>query len=66
MLLKDGRGEIWIRNNLITMRALDNMAGKLSDTKASRMRRGRKSGAWISIQPSKVNGMNLEAQEWIY
>ena len=33
---------------------------------ARQMRRGTKTGAWITVLPSMVNGTDMGSQEWHY
>ena len=65
MLLKEGKEEIRLRNNITDQKDLVEVMGTLLVTNACRMQSG-KNGTWISVQLSTVNGTEVGDQECRY
>ena len=62
--LQEGRTAVWRRS---TQRAEEALAATIVGFPyqgASQLQRATKTGAWITVQPSTVNGTDLGAQEW--
>ena len=62
--LQGGRTAVWRR---VIQRAEEALAATLEGApvqRARRLRRETKTGAWLTVQPSTVNGTDLGAQEW--
>ena len=65
MLLKEGREEIRLRNNITDQEDLVEVMGKVLVTNECRMQI-EKNGTWISVQLSTVNGTEVGDQECRY
>ena len=64
MLMCYGRGEIRRRNVQDTQMALEEAMAASLVFDARLMRQGTKTGAWITVLPSMVNGTDLGDQDW--
>ena len=62
MLLKEGREEIRLRNNITDQKDLVEVMGTVLVTNSFRMQ-SEKNGTWISVQLSTVNGTEVGDQE---
>ena len=64
MLMCYGRGVIRRCNVQDTQMALEEAMAASLAFDACLMRQGTKTGAWITVLPSMVNGTDMGAQEW--
>ena len=62
--LQEGRVEVQKRSVLQTEEALAETLASARVQCTRRLRRSTKIGAWLTSQPSTVNGTGLGAQEW--
>ena len=62
LILREGRGKIWRRNVNNSQAVLEEAMEATPDMEACRLRRGNKTGAYLTMFPSKVNRMDLGGQ----
>ena len=62
--LRDGRAEVRGKNVAKAMASLETTIAGAPAVVTCQMRRAMKTGAWMTVQPSTVNGAELGAQEW--
>ena len=66
MLLREVRGEIQRRHIQDSQTALEEAMAGSPALDACRLRQGIKTGAWLTVLLSTVNGTDLGSQEWRY
>ena len=64
MLLKEGSSKIRRCNVQNILVVLEESMVKAPDVSSRRLQQGTNTGAWLSVPPSTVNGMELEDQAW--
>ena len=62
--LRDGRAEVRQLNVAKAVASLETTIARSPAVVTFRLRRETKTGAWLTVQPSTVNGTELGAQEW--
>ena len=62
--LRDGRVAVRRQNVAKTMASLETTISGDPEVVTRRLRQATKTGAWLTVQPSTVNGMELGAEEW--
>ena len=62
--LRDGRAAVRRQNAAKAVAALETTIASAPVEVTRRLRRATKNGAWLTVQPSTVNGTELGAQEW--
>ena len=62
--LRDGRAAVRRQNVAKAMASLETTIARAPVDVTRRLRRATKTGAWMTVQPSTVNGTKLGAQEW--
>jgi hypothetical protein len=63
-VLKTGKAEIRKRRDDCSMDEMESILRTIPKGESRTIRRGRETGAWLSILPSTVNGTELSAQEF--
>eukprot|EP00978_Attheya_sp_CCMP212_P005533 scaffold12431_cov57-Attheya_sp.AAC.8 len=63
-VIKEGRAAIKINRTVVHDNELSCLLRPLPPEKKRIIERGRRTGAWISVQPSTVNGTELSAEEF--
>jgi hypothetical protein len=63
-VIKEGRAAIKINRTVVHDNELSRLLRPLPPEKKRIIERGRRTGAWISVQPSTVNGTELSAKEF--
>ena len=64
-ILREGRGEVQNQNIVCLEVALEETLAGAPTQVACHLQRVKKTGAWLMLQSSTVNGTELGAQEWI-
>ena len=64
--LRDGRAAVRRKSVAKTMASLETTIAGAPESVTRRLTRATKTGAWLTVQPSTVNGTELGAQEWRY
>ena len=62
--LQDGRAAVRRQNVAKAMVSLETSISRAPVEVTRQLRRATKTGAWLTVQPSTVNGTELGAQEW--
>ena len=62
--LWDGRAAVRHQNAATAVASLETIIARALAVVTCRLRRATKNGAWLTVQPSTVNGTELGAQEW--
>ena len=62
--LRDGRAAVRRQNVAKAMASLEMSIARAPVEVTRRLRRATKNRAWLTVQPSTVNGTELGAQEW--
>ena len=62
--LRDGRAAVRRQNVAKAMASLETSIARAPVEVNCRLRRATKTGAWLTVQPFTVNGIELGAQEW--
>ena len=62
--LRYGRAAVRRQNVAKSMASLETSIARAPVEVTRRLRRATKTGAWLTVQPSTVNGTELGAQEW--
>ena len=62
--LRDGRAAVRRQNAAKAVASLETTIARAPVEVTRRMRRATKTGAWLTVQPSTVNGTELGSQEW--
>ena len=62
--LQEGRTAVWKMIVLLEEEALAETIAEVPVQGAYRLRQATKTGVWLTLQPSTVNGPELGAQEW--
>ena len=62
--LRDGRAAVRRQNAAKAVASLETTIARAPAVVTRRLRRATKTGAWLTVQPSTVNGTELGAQEW--
>ena len=63
-IMKAGKAEYRERNQIQAQKKLDKILQELPDGRRRTITRGQKTGAWISVLPSTINGTELSSQEF--
>ena len=62
--LRDGRAAVRRKSVVKVMASLVATIARFPELVTRRMHRATKTGAWLTVQPSTVNGAEMGAQEW--
>ena len=62
--LREGRSAVRRKSVAKAMASLEATTAGAPEVVTRRLRRATKTGAWLTVQPSTVNGTDLGAQEW--
>ena len=62
--MREGRASARTSGIAMAGSTLDHLCSTLSPLEVRRTRRNEEAGAWLSIQPTFVNGMSLSKEEW--
>ena len=62
--LRDGRAAVRRKSLAKAMASLETTIARAPELVTRKLQRATKTGAWLTVQPSTVNGKELGAQEW--